>query len=263
MSQSFWILMVFVFGLLFGSFLNVVIFRIDELETIWLSRSHCPKCRHILAWYDLIPFFSFVILKTRCRYCQKSISWQYPLVEIGTALVISLSYLFLVTSGRITIWEFMPLILVLGTWVVIFVYDLKTMTIPMEILIAGIAFSLIYLLIRFDYALLEQSLIAAISMALVPLVIIILGKIFIKKDVMGAGDIFLAFSLGLLLTLETGLLTLVTSFIIGGIISLALILLKKVKLGSYQEIAFGPFLITGAIISLWWGNDILKWFLIY
>jgi leader peptidase (prepilin peptidase)/N-methyltransferase len=78
---------VFVFGLIIGSFLNVVVFRIDDLKTIVFERSHCPKCKTILKWYDLIPFFSFMALRARCRYCKEKISWQYPIVELSTALI--------------------------------------------------------------------------------------------------------------------------------------------------------------------------------
>lgn len=263
MTQAFWIFALFLFGLLFGSFLNVVIYRIDELETIWLSRSHCPKCRHILAWYDLVPFFSFILLKTRCRYCQKPISWQYPLVEVATALVFAFSYSKFVAGGLMSVWAFLPLMIVFGSWIVIFVHDLKTMTIPIEILLVGALFSLIYLFIRFDWLIFTQAIAAAALMALVPLVIIGIGKLITKKEVMGTGDIFLAGSLGLLLNINTGILAMLTSFIIGGIISLVLILAKKVKLGLYEEIAFGPFLVIGTLIALWWGEDILSLLIYY
>ena len=78
-------LLIFVFGLIIGSFLNVIILRIDDLKSVLSGRSHCPNCKKDLAWYDLIPVLSFLILRGRCRMCREKISLQYPLVEIATA----------------------------------------------------------------------------------------------------------------------------------------------------------------------------------
>ncbi|HKZ34565.1 MAG TPA: prepilin peptidase, partial [Patescibacteria group bacterium] len=83
----------FILGLLVGSFLNVVICRIDTGEGFLLSHSHCPHCGHRLAWYDLIPLVSFVLLRARCRYCKKNISYQYPLVEAVTGILFIFSFL--------------------------------------------------------------------------------------------------------------------------------------------------------------------------
>ena len=82
------------FGLTIGSFLNVVICRLETNESILISRSHCPKCKVILKWYDLIPVLSFLIQKGKCRYCMKRISWQYPIVEISTACLFLLIFNF-------------------------------------------------------------------------------------------------------------------------------------------------------------------------
>ena len=87
MTKLFLIPIVFIFGLLVGSFLNSVIYRIKNNQKIVFDRSKCPHCGHTLNWFDLIPFLSFVFLKGKCRYCQKPISWQYPLVELFTALI--------------------------------------------------------------------------------------------------------------------------------------------------------------------------------
>lgn len=262
MSLLFWIIGLFVFGLAFGSFLNVVIFRIDELETIWLSRSHCPKCKHILAWFDLIPFFSFILLKTRCRYCQKSISWRYPLVEIATAFLLPLAYYFLVTSDKMSVWAFLPLIVTFGALIVTLVLDLKTMTLALEVIIVGIFFLLISYLIRFDLPLFLDGLAGSLVFALIPLLIILVGKIITKKDVMGWGDVILAANLGLMLDIKRAILALLLSFILGGIISLVLLILKKVRFGEYSEVPFGPFLIIASLTILFWGDQILKIFIL-
>lgn len=261
MPLIFWIIGLFVFGLAFGSFLNVVIARIDELETIWLSRSHCPKCQHVLAWYDLVPFLSFILLKTKCRHCQKTISWQYPLVEISTAAVLPLAYYFLVAAGEMSVWAFLPLIITFGALIITLVLDIKTMTLAPEILLVGIFFLLISYLVRFNLPLFLDGLFGGLVFALIPLLIILIGKIIIKKDVMGWGDCLLAANLGLMLDIKRAILALLLSFILGGIISLILIIFKKVRFGEYSEVPFGPFLIIAGFIVLFWGNKILNIFI--
>jgi len=84
--NTFIAVVVFFVGLICGSFLNSVIYRMRELISIFSERSHCPHCKEEIKWYDLLPLFSFVALSGKCRKCQKKISWQYPLVEFGTAL---------------------------------------------------------------------------------------------------------------------------------------------------------------------------------
>lgn len=260
MTHSTWLFLIIIFGLAFGSFLNVVICRIDELETIFLSRSHCPKCKTGLKWYDLIPLFSFIILRTRCRHCRTPISWQYPVVELLTSLILALSYWYLVIEQNMSVWAFLPLVITFGALIVCFVYDAQTMMIPVEMIIIGSAFTLISILIRFDWSVFIQGLLGAFIMAAVPLSLIVVGKIFFKKEVMGAGDIFLAAAIGLMLNFNLGILAIMVAFIFGGIICCILILLKKITLGKSEEIAFGPFLIVGGFITLFWGQKILDFY---
>ena len=82
---------IFLFGLIIGSFLNCLIWRLHQEESLG-GRSYCPNCRHKLFWYDNIPLLSFILLCGRCRYCQKKISWQYPLVELAVAILFVLSF---------------------------------------------------------------------------------------------------------------------------------------------------------------------------
>lgn len=260
MTQTTWLLLIVVFGLAFGSFLNVVICRIDELETIFISRSHCPKCQTKLEWYDLIPLFSFIILRTRCRHCRTAISWQYPIVELLTSLTLALSYWYLVIEQKMSIWAFLPLIITFGALIVCFVYDAQTMMIPVEIIAIGSAFTLISILIRFDWSVFIQGLLAALMMAAVPLFLIVIGKIFFKKEVMGAGDIFLAAAIGLMLNINLGILAIMIAFIFGGVICIILILFKRMTLGKGEKIAFGPFLIVGGFTALFWGEKILDFY---
>lgn len=258
MSHSSWLFLLIVFGLAFGSFLNVVICRIDELETIVNSRSHCPKCKNQLAWYDLIPFVSFVLLRTKCRYCKEPISWQYPIVELSTSIILASAYWYLVMQQSMSVWAFLPLIITFGSLIVCLVYDIQTMMLPMQIVFVGSVFTLVSYLIRSDMVLFIEGLTGALIMAAILLLIIIIGKVLFKKDVMGTGDIYLAASIGLMLNFQFGVLAITFAFIFGGIITLILILLKRVKLGRHDEIAFGPFLTIGGFVVLFWGQEILR-----
>jgi len=117
---------IFLCGLIVGSFLNAVIYRLDSGESIVKSRSHCPKCGHVLAWYELVPIFSFVIQGGKCRECKGGISWQYPIVELATAILFVL-----------VLYYNLPLLYTLtisSLLMVIFVYDLKHYIIPDKII---------------------------------------------------------------------------------------------------------------------------------
>src|SRR3989338_1260199 len=83
---------IFIFGLIVGSFLNSVVYRLEQCQSFIKGRSFCPYCKHQLSWLDLVPVFSFLILKGKCRYCQKKISWQYPLVEFFTGILFVLIF---------------------------------------------------------------------------------------------------------------------------------------------------------------------------
>lgn len=248
------ILIIFVFGLIIGSFLNVVIYRLKELETIAHTRSHCPKCKRKLAWYDLIPFFSFILLKTKCRYCGKPISWQYPLVEIGTALIFTCIYWHF---GNTILTYF--LILISCFLIVIFVYDLLHFIIPEEMIWPAIILAILYLCISpflSSYFLpLTSSLIGATIAAgfITLLVLITRGK------GMGVGDIKLGFLLGLLNPYPLTFFSLFIAFGLGAILGIFLILMKKKTFKS--AIPFGPFLIIGIFATLFWGEKIVAWYM--
>ena len=116
---------VWLFGLCIGSFLNVVIYRLEKKETVG-GRSYCPNCHHQLQWHDLIPLVSFLWLGATCRYCQKSISWQYPIVELATAFLFLLTFIiFLPSLSLFSLIYLCFLLYVIAALVVIFAYDVS------------------------------------------------------------------------------------------------------------------------------------------
>ncbi len=250
---------VFLFGLIAGSFLNCVIYRLElkefkkEKKSPFKGRSFCPNCRHILSWQDLVPVFSWLFLKGKCRYCSKKISVQYPLVEIITALLFFFIFRFL--NFEISLL-FIFWILISCFLIIIFVFDLKHYIIPDRIIYLAIAITLFYQLFITYYqgfGNLNYFISAFIASSFF-LVIVLLSR----GKWMGGGDVKLAFFMGLFLGFPRITIALFSSFFIGAIIGIILILFKKK--GFKSEVPFGPFLIIGTYIALFWGEEIITWY---
>ena len=258
------------FGLVMGSFLNCIIYRLQTGESFLKGRSFCPHCRHELSWQDLIPIFSFLILKGRCRYCRKPISWQYPLVELATGIIFllivwNLEFGICLEFG---IWNLLFYLLISCFLIIIFVYDLKHYIIPDAVIYPAIAIAFLYQLFRmlnfvnwnlFGIWNVESGILRPISSAFLAS-LFFLAIVFLSQGKwMGLGDVKLAFLMGLFLGFPNILVALFLAFFIGAIIGIGLIISGKRTLKS--EVPFGPFLITGTFIALFWGNQITNWYL--
>ncbi|MGB2762768.1 MAG: prepilin peptidase [Minisyncoccales bacterium] len=252
---------VFIFGLVIGSFLNCVIYRLEKKESALSGRSYCPHCKHQLKWYDLIPLLSFIILKGKCRYCQKPISIQYPLVELATAFLFVLIFLRPNLETRfglfnLDLFNFVFLLIIASVLIIIFVYDLKHYIIPDKVIFPAILLVLLYQLIfNFQLNNFYSVLISAFGAATFFLIIVLVTK----GKGMGIGDIKLAFLMGLLLGWPNIFVALFFAFLIGAIMGIGLILAHKKTLKS--EVPFGPFLVTGTFIALFWGKELINFYL--
>ena len=264
------------FGLAVGSFLNCVIYRLERGESFFSGRSYCPHCQHVLNWQDLIPVFSFLILKGKCRYCSQKISWQYPLVELATALLfISLLNLTqvrpvynLTQVGPV----YFCLLLISCFLVIIFVYDLRHYIIPDKVVYPAIGIAFLYQLFgtfefrvsnlfrvsSFEFRIFEPMLNPLFS-AILASIFFLLIVLVSKGKWMGVGDIKLAFLMGLILGWSNILVALFLAFSIGAIIGIGLIISGKKTLKS--EVPFGPFLVTGTFLAMFWGERIINWYL--
>lgn len=258
---------IFLFGLALGSFLNCVIYRLYHNKSPLAGRSFCPCCKHQLAWFDLIPVFSFIFLSGRCRYCAKKISWQYPAVELATAILVIIIYSKL--NFQFSLSNFQPLISFLSLTVftcfliVIFVYDFKYSVIPDKISIPG--FIIVFMLQIINFLFSQQN--KNIYQFLLSLFLAgLLGGLFFliqfavsRGRWVGGGDIRLGVLMGLMLAWPNILVGLFLAYIIGSFITLPLVALGRKKLKS--EIPFGTFLTLGAYIALLWGDEIIRWYL--
>jgi len=257
---------IFLFGLCLGSFLNVVICRLETGEEMIKTRSHCARCGQVLAWYDLIPLASFLWLNGRCRYCGKKISWQYPLVELATGLLVVFIFNF-----QFPILQFLTenlfvvgcSLYVLCSLVVIFVYDLHHYIIPDVILFPAIIVTVLWR--GFESLLLSGGIneiishfslyfFSALGAAIFFLVIILITR----GKGMGLGDAKLAFLMGLLLGWPGILWALFLAFFAGAAVGIGLVFLGKKNMKS--QIPFGPFLIGGTMILLFFGRFFLEWY---
>ena len=257
-------IIIFIFGLLIGSFLNVVIYRLENGEKIINDRSRCLSCKHTLAWFDLIPILSFLFLRGKCRYCKRSISIQYPLVEIMTGVLFVAILNISAQGGPALGWQYFYLLFwlyITAVLIVIFAYDLKHYIIPDKIIYPAIIIALIFNLL----SIIHNSLFIIPSIFNILLAAILTSGFFYtiivitKGKGMGGGDVKLAFLMGLILGWPVILLSLFLSFILGSIVGIFLILIGKKKMGSM--IPFGPFLIIGTFMGLFWGERIVEWYL--
>lgn len=244
---------IFLFGLIIGSFLNCLIWREYKGETI-LGRSYCPSCKKTIKWYDNIPLLSFIILKGRCRFCKKRISWQYPLVELltGALFVLALYYnLQILNFSVVNLFFYLFLISFL---IIVFVFDIRWFLIPVKLLIFGallIFLTQIYLGVPIKSIVLS-GLIGASFFGI---------QYFISRGKwIGEGDIWLGGFLGLALAdFSKTLLLIFLTYLIGGFISIFLMIFGFKKVGA--KLPLGIFMSLAALITLFFGQALITWYL--
>jgi leader peptidase (prepilin peptidase) / N-methyltransferase len=240
---------IFIFGLLIGSFLNVCIYRIPKGESIAFPPSHCTICSHRIKYFDLIPVFSFIFLKGKCRYCGSKIAIRYPIVELVSGFVILLLYLRYGLS-----FEWIKYSILVFWVIVIGLIDLDTTDIYFKTTATGILLGLIFIVAgAFNgYSFIEYLLGGAIGGGLIAIIILLTGG-------MGWGDAEVFLLGGLFIGFKLTLIALFFSFVIGGIIGVLLILLKKKTRKDY--IPFAPFISIAFILTILFGDKILNLYL--
>lgn len=295
------IILGFILGTILGSFAKATADR-SLSNRKFTGRSYCPRCKHVLHWYDLFPVVSYLVLRGKCRYCHKIIGFEYLLVEVIMGLLISFLFWKTFTVLRLTIndpqfaytFSIVLLTLIFNIFfitilTILFITDIKKMFIPDRVIIPAIWIGLIYLTIvtiykiGYLYYLLNQSVIGKLLLpphsdyfqrhvlyTAEPLILNILtgvlisgfflGLIIITKGKgMGGGDVKLGALMGLTLGFSNGILALMLSFLSGALVSIVLVLFGKKHFG--QSVPFGPFLVLGSLIALFWGNEMINWYL--
>lgn len=231
-------LVIFILGLCIGSFLNVVIFRLDRKEGILMGRSECQNCLHQLNWRDLIPLFSYLYLRGNCRYCKAEISSVYPLVELTTGLIF-VSY-FLVNGPMLSIGSILFLVFTILFLLLVF-FDALYFILPDKIIFPAIGIALIYDLIfrRPDlYNLLISGFLLGLAFAIIYLVS--------RGEWMGFGDVKLVFLIGLILGYPLGIFAVMVAVWVAALLGIILLILKKAN--RKTALPFGSFLSAVSII---------------
>jgi leader peptidase (prepilin peptidase)/N-methyltransferase len=245
-------MIVFLLGLVIGSFSNVCIYRLPRNESLVRPGSHCPQCSKPIPFYDNIPIISYLLLKGKCRYCGQSIPPQYPIVELATGLFYLALYLFYGLQPIAIVYMLLCTLLIIISFI-----DLRERIIPdvlsVPFIIIGFAFS--FFLRNINPL---DSLLGILAGGGSLLLIAIVGSKLFKKEAMGGGDIKLAAMLGAFLGWQLTLLSLFLGFFLGSVIGVLIIVTSKNK---NDVIPFGPFIALGAMISMFWGQAILHWYL--
>jgi len=243
------LLVSFILGNAIGSFINVLVFRARINEPI-TGRSFCPHCKKQLKWYELVPVLSFISQLGKCRSCKKRISWQYPLVELGTGILFAFfaaHYFFLPTT---LIWLWLISILL----VALFVYDLKHLELPdnwvLLLTILVVAGTLIFSR--------DTIVIRALSGLGLALLFYAMYALSMGRWI-GGGDVKIAFALGMFVGLPGVLVLLGLAYVSGALVGLYLMAKSKAK--GNTAVPFGPFLIGAAIISFIYSDQLAQWYL--
>jgi prepilin signal peptidase PulO-like enzyme (type II secretory pathway) len=261
-------------GLAWGSFVNAFVWRLHELETkkklsraqkkelsVLRGRSMCVHCHHELAWYDLLPVLSWLSLQGKCRYCGKSISAQYPIVELLTAVLFAVSYLAWPHGFELVGWVLFGLWLVFLTgFVALAVYDIRWMELPNKIVYPLNILVALQMLVR---AASTGDFVSTISGAFFGLAVI--GGLFYGLfqfsggKWIGGGDVKLSFTIGPLVggSVES-LMVIFFASTLGTLVSLPLMARKSLKVSS--RIPFGPFLILATMFVYLFGERIIDWY---
>lgn len=254
-----------------GSFLNVCIYRMPKHENITTTRSHCMSCGNVIKWYDLVPIFSYILLKGKCRYCKAKLSIQYPIIELLNGLL----YCLIAAAAGINIQSVLIMALT-STLIVIAVIDWRTYEIPfgLNVFIAVLGvLSTVFDLLKahgmWDYSM-ETNSARGVFFSWQPLTLTdhIIGAVCVsgfllilyfatKGRSIGGGDIKLMAAAGLLLGWKSCVLAFVVGCILGSVIHLIRMRVSKQD----HVLAFGPYLAAGIFIASLWGDSIVNAYL--
>lgn len=259
MTPTLVLIFIFILGTIIGSFLNVVIYRLNSGRKIVNDGSMCMSCGHKLKWYELVPVVSYFIQGCKCRKCKSHISAQYPVVEILTGimfLAISVKFIpFLFYSLWLYVGYTALFLILFSLLVVIFVYDLRHKIIPNKIVFPFILLSFLSMISNLMIFGNIFSWVALLDIFAGPIVALpfVLIWLFSKGKLMGLGDAKLMIGIGWMLGLSGGIFAIILAFWIGAVVGLGIIAFSKKKVGFKTELPFAPFLILSIFITFLFG----------
>ncbi len=247
------IILIAVFGLAWGSFLNVVIYRLPLRMSLIRPPSSCPECQARIKFYDNIPLFSYLLLGGKCRHCRAKIPLIYPLVELLTPLCLLILYHHVSLSV-----QFFASALFVSALIALAFIDFSHQILPDEITFPGAGLALVYAAFRPDLSLVQSLVGGAVGAGIL---LFIYGAYYLlrKKEGLGLGDVTMMLMIGAYLGWRQALLTLILASLLGALIGVFFILYKK---KTFQfALPFGTFLAAAAFVSLIWGEMIISAYL--
>lgn len=250
----FFLVLVFILGSIVGSFLNCLAWRLKNNKKFILERSLCPACGKQLAWYENIPLFSYLFLKGRCRTCQAKIPLYYFLMEFLTGALFVFIGWFNYNSFHFNLYNLIFELIIASVLVFIFLYDaLYKEILPGVIWIAtSLVLARLLFLEKPDYLSVFYGILFGFGF-------FALQYIVSKGRWIGGGDVRFGILIGALLGIAKTIIAFLTAYWLGALIGIILIILKKRKMGS--EIPFGTFLVVGTLVAMYWGEDIIGWYM--
>jgi len=244
--ESIYLIMFFILGLVFGSFYNVVGFRLCNKESLVKPRSHCPKCNHVLKAGELIPVISYIIQGGRCRKCKAKISVFYPMIELFTGLLFSISYYSFGFS-----YDLLMALTLSSMFVIIVVTDLNYYIIPDEINIFFAVLIFIINILKFGFLGACKYLVFGAIMFLFMYLLMNFGNILFKEESLGGGDVKLIFALGMVMTPSISFVSIALSAFIALPASLIIYFINKER-----KLPYGPFLVLAFLLVYFLKIDI-------
>lgn len=243
------IVLLLIMGLIIGSFVNAVVWRLHSGESITHGRSMCPNCKHQLHPLDLVPVLSWLTLRGKCRYCKQPYGAHYVLIELMTALLFGLSGVFMTNLGAVTFGLWLAILTML---IILALYDAQWSLLPNAIMHPALILSVIYFVLRFE----AGSGMFQLALALLVAAVFYAAWWLSKGTVMGGADSKLVLLMGLVLIPSSFALALALGFMLAGV-GAAYLLYGKKK-GMKDHMPFGPYLIAGCIIAQLVGPQLLK-----
>lgn len=238
-------IIIFLFGIVTGSFLNVCIYRIPEKQNIATVRSHCMSCGYTLEWYDLIPLLSYLALRGRCRKCKAKLSVQYPLIEALNGIL----YLIIFAVYGFSI-DSLLYCLLFSALLLLSVIDFRTYEIPLGINLFILAIGLARVATDLSNWLEYGAGFLSVSAFLLVIYAVTKGK------GIGGGDVKLMAACGLVVGWKLIILAFLTACVLGSVCHL---IRMKVS-GAGHVLAMGPYLSLGTMLAVLWGNQFIKWY---
>ncbi len=239
-------LLIFLYGILIGSFLNVCIYRIPRQENIVTTRSHCMSCGYQLKWYDLFPLFTYLLLGGKCRKCKAKLSVQYPLIELCNGIL----YMIIFLANGFNMVSVIYCMMV-SALLVLSVIDFRTYEIPVGINVFIGVLGLVRLVLDYKNWMLYIIGFGSVSLFLLLLYFLTKGR------GIGGGDIKLMAAAGLVIGWKLIMLAFLVGCVLGSIIHLIRMKVSKED----SVLAFGPYLSMGIFFSMLYGESFIRWYL--